>query len=397
MTLTEDILTRASQGPVGLDDTDRMGLLAAAEKLTLALENPIEKFARMFMALYDPIVIRIAVDLKLVDIALAHGNPITAAELARQSKADVELIHRLLRLLVPIQIFIEDASAKEKTYIAAPFGHALATGSPLRSAILHFSQVFVSTAAMPDYFAARGYSNPSSALDSPFTFAYNCKGSTYFDFLARPGQEEMSRAFNETMALQRLNEEPGFVADYLVERLKIEDPRRVLFVDVGGGVGHQLLKFHARCLAAGMQGKLALQDLPGVVAEAKGLPDDVLKVGHDFFQPQPESVKGAKAFYLRTVLHDWPQTEAEAVLRHIVNGMAKDSVVLLHEVILPAMGVEHFDAKVDWHLMNLGALERTEEQWRTLVGGVGLQVQGIWWEPEDTKGRRALIECGLKG
>lgn len=37
-------------------------------------------------------MIRIAVDLNLVDIALAHNGPITAAELALKSKADVELI-----------------------------------------------------------------------------------------------------------------------------------------------------------------------------------------------------------------------------------------------------------------------------------------------------------------
>jgi hypothetical protein len=84
------------------------------------------------------------------------------------------------------------------------------------------------------------------------------------------------------------------------------------------------------------------------------------------------------------------------VLRNIVNIMAEDSVVLLHETVLPATRVEHFDAKVDWHLMNLGALERTEKQWRTLVEGVGLEVRGIWREPEGTKGRRDLIECALK-
>ncbi|KAJ4369437.1 hypothetical protein N0V86_009271 [Didymella sp. IMI 355093] len=397
MTFTDDILALADQGPANLAEAERMGLVAAAEKLILALENPMEKFVRMFLALYDPVAIRIAVDLKLVDIALDHGSPITTAEFATQSKADVDLIERLLRLLVHVEIFNEDVSAKKKTYTVTSFGHALSTGSPLRSAVLHFSQVLVSTASMPGFFASTNYLNPSSALNSPFTFAYNCKGSTYFEFLARPGQEEMSRAFNETMALQRLNEEPGFMASYPVERLKIENPQRVLFVDVGGGVGHQLLKFRTRSTAADMAGILVLQDLPSVVSQAKDLPDDVVKIGHDFFQPQPENVKGAKAFYLRTVLHDWPQTQAESILKHIVSVMAKDSVVLLHEAILPATGVEHFDARLDWHLMNLGALERTEEQWRALVGGVGLKVKGIWWEPEGTKGRRALIECGLEG
>jgi hypothetical protein len=49
MTLTEDILALAGQGPAGLNDADRIGLLAATEKLTSSLENPMERFARMFM------------------------------------------------------------------------------------------------------------------------------------------------------------------------------------------------------------------------------------------------------------------------------------------------------------------------------------------------------------
>lgn len=44
--------------------------------------------------IYDPIVIRIAVDLDLVDIALAHGGPISLSELAEKSKADPDLLRR---------------------------------------------------------------------------------------------------------------------------------------------------------------------------------------------------------------------------------------------------------------------------------------------------------------
>jgi hypothetical protein len=248
---------------------------------------------------------------------------------------------------------------------------------------------------MPDFFASNGYKNPTDARDGPFTFAYQCKGETYFECLGKPENERMSIAFNETMALQKTGEEESFVKSYPVgERLSISNPERVLFVDVGGGVGHQLLKFRER--AGGLKGKYVVEDLPGVLAQANDLPEEVLKVGHDFFQPQPESVKGAKAFYLRTVLHDWPQMQASTILKHIVDAMAEDSVILINEVILPEKGIGHFEAKMDWHLMNLGALERTEEQWRALVEGVGLEVKDIWWEEEGTKGRRALIECGLK-
>jgi len=40
-------------------------------------------------------VIILAVDLNLVDIAIANNGPITAAELAEKSKADLRLISKL--------------------------------------------------------------------------------------------------------------------------------------------------------------------------------------------------------------------------------------------------------------------------------------------------------------
>jgi hypothetical protein len=47
-------------------------------------------------------------------------------------------------------------------------------------------------------------------------------------------------------------------------------------------------------------------------------------------------------------------------------------------------------------MMDLGALERTEEQWKTLVESAGLKIKGIWKEEQGLKGLRVLMECGLK-
>lgn len=254
---------------------------------------------------------------------------------------------------------------------------------------------------MPDYFAKNGYTNPSDARTGPFSFAYQCNGETYFDFIARPGAESarMATAFHETMALQKTGEEETFVTSYPVDtRLAPSSSAasaasRILFVDIGGGVGHQLVKFQAR--ASSLPGTCVLLDLPGVLAQAPSLPN-VTKLAHSFFEPLPAQIHGAKAFYLRMILHDWPAMQATTILRNIVAAMAQDSVLLIHEVILPETGTGHFEAKMDWHLMNIGALERTEGQWRELVGSVGLEINGIWWEEEGTRGRRALIECGLK-
>lgn len=49
MALLEDILALAKKGPEGLDESDRVALLQAAEKLAVALENPLEKWMRLFV------------------------------------------------------------------------------------------------------------------------------------------------------------------------------------------------------------------------------------------------------------------------------------------------------------------------------------------------------------
>ena len=250
---------------------------------------------------------------------------------------------------------------------------------------------------MPEYFAQNGYQNPKDAYDAPFQLAHNCKGETYFEYVARPGNERLSEAFNITMEMQKTEDEASFLPVYPAEeRLKNDDLERVLFVDVGGGLGHQVSRFKTRY--PHLPGKLVLTDLPQVVDKAVDLPDSIVKIGHDFFTPQPEVVKNAKAFYLRMILHDWPEKQARAILSNIVDVMADDSVVLVHEVVLPETGIAHLEAKMDWHMLNMGALERTEKQWADLADSVGLEIKGIWMQgkAEDPLGRRGLIEMGKK-
>jgi hypothetical protein len=78
--------------------------------------------------------------------------------------------------------------------------------------------------------------------------------------------------------------------------------------------------------------------------------------------------------------------------------MASDSVILIQEVILPETGVHEFEAKMDWHMMKLGAMERTGKQWRELAESVGLSVNGIWWAKKSAEdfGRNGIIELGLR-
>ena len=108
-------------------------------------------------------------------------------------------------------------------------------------------------------------------------------------------------------------------------------------------------------------------------AEASGLEAMV----HDFYTAQP--VKGAKVYYLRTVLHDWGDEQGKKILGQLREAMAEDSVVVVDEVVVPAQGASvlqmHYDIAM---LAALGAMERSEKQWRELLGAAGLKIRDIW-------------------
>lgn len=260
---------------------------------------------------------------------------------------------------------------------------------------MHITHLYPAISGMPEYFASHKYQSPTDALDAPFNSGFDWKGKTYFEYLATPGNERFAKAFNATMEMNKGQADQTFVGSYPApERLKNDDPERVLFVDVGGNLGHQVRKFQETY--PGLAGKYVLEDLPEVVAHVTDLPPSTTKIGHDFFTPQPADVKNAKAFYLRTILHDWPEKQARKILSHIVDAMADDSVVLIHEVIMPESGASHANAIMDCHMMTLGALERTEKQWAALADSVGLKVNGIWRDEEGNLGTRGLIELGKK-
>ena len=113
---------------------------------------------------------------------------------------------------------------------------------------------------------------------------------------------------------------------------------------------------------------------------------------HDFYTPQP--VKGARAYFLKSVLHDWPNPKATEILRQIAKAMKPGySKLVILENIIPdgpiPMGTAGLDAIL---LANFAAGERTEAQWKLLLDTADLVVRGVH-RKEDGDG---LIEAVLK-
>ena len=87
---------------------------------------------------------------------------------------------------------------------------------------------------------------------------------------------------------------------------------------------------------------------------------------------------GARAYYMRNVMHDYPDVKCKQILRLIMDAMDKDSVILIDEMILPNKGVNWQQAQLDLMVMSvMSAIERSEKEWYALLDDAGLKVKKI--------------------
>ena len=171
-----------------------------------------------------------------------------------------------------------------------------------------------------------------------------------------------------------------------------EDTDAVLMVDVGGGIGRDIELFHQAFPNA--PGRLILQDSEAVVQQAKSrnIPF-VESTIHDFFTPQP--IKGARSYYIHSVLHDWPLDKAITILSHIADAMKPGySKLLIHDSVVLDVGADWEITGLDLTMLsNFAAKERTEGEFVELLDRSGLELVKIWTFDQ---GAPSIIEAQLK-
>ena len=193
------------------------------------------------------------------------------------------------------------------------------------------------------------------------------------------------------MAVTRLHRgEDRFDFFPVAEKFQHTNPQRPLLVGIGGGLGHDISAPRARY--PDLPGCLILQDLPRVIDQIKELGPGIEVMGYDFFTPQP--VKGARAYYMRTVLHDWPDKQAQAILERIREAIDPDSILLINENDLPESNVSLYSAEIDFSTMALlSSLERTQRQWEDLLVEAGFEVVRVWIPRTQVAASAVLFEA----
>lgn len=172
-------------------------------------------------------------------------------------------------------------------------------------------------------------------------------------------------------------------------------PEQTLFIDIGGGRGQICEAFKSRFPSPPSGGRVIVQDLPQTLAGVPTpSPTGIEAVPHNFFEPNP--ITGAKIYYLRHVLHDWPDHKCQEILKHVKDAMDAESILLVDDKVVPDMGASTVAAALDLGMMCLFAsMERTEGQWRGLMGKVGMRVEGVWKYTEDVGDAVMLVRKGV--
>ncbi len=297
---------------------------------------------------------------------LADG-PKDAAVLARQVGVLPDPLHRILRALASVGALTVDASGR--------FGLTRTTGL-LRTGGPDSRAPFVVFQGEESYRAFGDLLHTVKTGETAFDHVY---GMGHFEYLAQ--HPVASATFNAAMATSA-----RFAASPL-DGYDFSDHRTI--VDIGGGTGALL----GSILRAnpGMRG--ILYDLPSAVAEAPshlaamGVQDRCeIRTGSAF-----ESVPaGADVYLMSRILHDFADERALVLLRNCRRAVPAGGLLLLREGVLAETDIPRRRALLDLEMMALnGGRERTEAEWRALLGRAGFSLSRIW----PSRGMQDLIEA----
>ena len=296
--------------------------------------------------------IYVAATLGIAD--LLKDGPRDSDDLATATNTHPRTLYRLLRALASVGVFHEKS---DRRFALTPLGDCLRSDAPEPVG------GWAAYIGRPYYWQAWAYLVESVRTgENAFRHLH---GIGNWEYRARHPEE--GALFDRAMtALSRQNTE-SVLAVYDFGRFN-------RIVDVGGGQGALL----AAILAHYPNVRGVLFDQPHVVSRAgrllghAGVADRCEIVGGDFFVTVPE---GADAYAMRSILHDWEEREAVAILRACRRAIVPDGRLLVIERVVGPPNDDH-DAKFsDLNmLVSPGGQERTREEYEALFAAAGFRL-----------------------
>jgi O-methyltransferase domain/Dimerisation domain len=313
--------------------------------------------------------VSVAARLRLADL-VADGAR-TAEDLASETGSHSSSLRRLLRALTGLGLFIGDEQSR---FRLGPLGTAL------RSDVHGSVRGLCAMRGEPWFWDA--WSGLLHSVKTGETGFRHLHGTDFFSFLDQ--HPEAAATFNAGMSSLSDTETEAVVATY-------DFGRATTVVDVGGGEGALL----AAILRAFPHVRGVLLDLPDTVAgapallEAAGVADRCEVVAGSCFEEVPG---GADLYLMKSVIHDWDDERAVAILHKCRQAMRDDARLLVIERVIPPDNALSFANLMDLNMLVLvGGRERSEAEYRELYARAGLQLIGAI----PTRAEVSLLEGGL--
>ncbi len=95
-------------------------------------------------------------------------------------------------------------------------------------------------------------------------------------------------------------------------------------------------------------------------------------------------MEGADYYFLRRILHDWPDDSCVEILRRQVEAMKPKSKILIVDFVMDEINAPKYKSASDLLMcFLLGGAERTERQWKKLLAAADskLKLEKVWAHP----------------
>jgi len=309
---------------------------------------------RMMTGYWQAKALAVAAELGLAD--LLRVGPRTAASLAEICDVDADSLHRLLRALASVGVFVQ---TDQDLFALTPMADLLRSDRP------------GSMRALARMYGSEQYEAWGGLLESvrdgapAFDHAF---GASYFAYLA--AHPDASSIFNDAMTGWTAQLSDAVAAAY-------DFSGSGLVVDVGGGTGLLL----ATILQAAPALRGTLFELSHVAEQADAylratpIGDRCTVVAGDFF----DAVPGGGSFYaLAQILHDWDDGQCAKILRNCREAMLPGAKLLIIEQVIPPRNEPSLGKWLDLHmLVLLGGRERTEAEYASLLSAADLKLDRL--------------------
>ncbi len=285
-------------------------------------------------------------------------EPKTAAQLAKETGANEDALHRTLRALAAFGVFTMDSEGRVANN---RLSETLRKGgvASMRDVAEHFGSR-ANIEAWGDFERTVMFGEPGFP---------RVHGMSMWNWFAAHADE--SRAFAGTMTSLTEQDAPAIAAGYAWDR-------HARICDVAGGRGTllaEILVQHKKTRGV-LFDEAHVLDVAAPYLTARGVEARVERVAGSFFTSVPE---GCDAYLVKDILHNWDDARALTILSNVRRAMKPGATLLVCEILVEKFSTFLPGPLIDVQVMNVcdGGRQRSEGEIAGLLGQAGLGMKRV--------------------